>query len=167
MTNSWNLLAEMLQMEAPGDDEFSDDELDAMTSPQKSFANPFEPHAKTVAKVQPPATKPTMTTKPGSMAPPAPKDDFGQAVNPNAVRKGSSSIPAKPQYQGKFVGQRFQSNAKVGYANTKYEKQPGSGEYGYGRVPTQQKQEVVWDGENWITPSAFNVKAKLGQLKKK
>lgn len=154
-------------MEAPEDDGFSDDELDAMTSPQKSFANPFEPVAKTSAKIQAPSTTRTIPSKAGTMAPPAPKDDFGKPVSPNANRKGSVSMPAKPQYQGKFIGQRFQSNAKVGYANTAFEKPKGSGEYGYARVPTQQKQEVVWDGQNWISPSAFDTKAKLGQLKKK
>lgn len=185
--NAWEQLSECphLAAEAP-EDEMSDDELDALTSPQKSFANPFDTGTRTVARVNQPVAKLSANTKP-QMSPPAPKNDFGQPVSPNQARsitkqtlarkpgesqssaKAAPNEPSKPLvkpgYPGKFIGQAFTSNGKTEPYRSMWKDR--AGDMRFGRSGEREtKVSVVWDGSSWIEPAEFDMKSKSGQLKK-
>lgn len=72
---------------------------------------------------------------------------------------------AKPPYRGTFIGQTFSSNDKVVSKNTSWLQKP-SGDRMYGRTPSMQKVDLVWDGNDWVTDLEFRQKAKDRQLKK-
>lgn len=164
----WDKLKEILQLEGP-EDEMGDDELDALTSPQKSFANPFDPPAKTTAKVNTPDTKMKIGANKPAMAPPAPKNMFGEPVNPNDFRSGGTGVAkgrglAKPPYKGSFVGQVWDTNA--GVSNKRVSWKDLEGNWRGKNIQQQQKTQMVWDGTDWVTPDVFLMKAKQGKLKK-
>lgn len=151
-------------LESLGDED--DDELDAKTDPRRSFANPFDPAPKATVKSPVVGNKPGMTTKP-QMAPPSkPKDDFGNPLTHTQAKVGGKETGiSKPPYKGDFVGQVWRTAGKTQNKRAAWQDK-ASGEWRGRNVQSQGTDEVVWDGTDWVTPSAFQMKAKSGGLKK-
>lgn len=164
--NSWKKLNEILKIEAFDDD---DAELDVQTSPYRSFSDPFNSTPVAKAKVQDPGTKMSIGKPKPTLAPPS-SNAIQKAKAVQASNFGDTSKPSslpkpyvKPNYKGSFVGQVWKTNSKVvNKSPMAQDKQTGTLKH-IGDSPTQTYAELVWDGNDWVTKAAWDMKNKNGK----
>ena len=140
--------------EAEGDD-LDDDDLDALTRPNRSFANPFDERPKATPKADAGVGSLTRTIKQkgGMMTPPDPPRISSISGEP-IVHKDKYKPAVKPSYPGSFIGQTVKTNAEVGTAKQRWQNKK-TGEWGGRTIPSQKYIEMTWNGEDWVTAAEW------------
>lgn len=165
-----NFIPRLVEFFSLSEEEYDDEELDQMTSPTR--ANPFDPSPRVdIKKIDPQKMQ-------GAGIAQKPQHPVSK---PKPTAGGFKNVPNKPTYKGSFVGQTVDMGGQYKNRSVGWTEKPGRmgqrvsggvrspdpmstgpGKKRFGHVVTKTKNQVVWDGNDWVNPDEweYNVRNK-------